>query len=210
MRVLLLGATGRIGSLCLSTALADGHDVVALVRQPERVASDDRLKLVAGDTQDSVALARAADGVDAVLAAMGPRANTPEEEAALEQGMRTVVATMRSLGIRRVVTLSGAGVSIPGDEKPVVDRLMSKLVGRFARHVLGAKQREYEVLAGSDLEWTALRPPLVTDGATAGYRLDLRLTPGARVRRADVAQALVDQLEDRTYLARAPFVLPRR
>ena len=180
------------------------------MRQPDRLAPTDRLTVVAGDARDGVSMSRAADGVDAVVVAMGPRSNTRDEEAALEQGMRTVVATMRSLGIRRVVTLSGAGVSIPGDEKPAVDRLMSKLVGRFARHVLAAKQREYEVLAGSGLDWTALRPPLVTDGAAAGYRLDLRLTPGARVRRADVAQALVDQLEDRTYLARAPFVLPRR
>jgi putative NADH-flavin reductase len=210
MRVLLLGATGRIGSLCLDAALEAGHDVVAVVRQPDRIASDDRVELIAGDVRDAGALARATEGVGAVIAAMGPRSNTPDEEAALEQGMRTIVATMGSAGVPRVVTLSGAGVTIPGDDKPVIDRFMSKLVARFARHVLGAKQREYEVLAASGLDWTALRPPLVTDGTATGYRLDLRLTPGARVRRADVAQALVDQLEDRTYLGMAPFVLPRR
>ena len=210
MRVVLLGATGRIGSLCLEAALTGGHEVVALVRQPDRITPEERLELVAGDVRDAGSLSRAAAGADAVIAAMGPRSNTSDEEAALEEGMRTIVATMRSLGIRRVVTLSGAGVTVPGDEKPLVDRVMSRLVGQLARHVLGAKQREYEVLAASGLDWTALRPPLVTDGAPAGYRLDLRLTPGARVRRADVAQALIDQLEVRTYLGKAPFVLPRR
>jgi putative NADH-flavin reductase len=210
MRILLLGATGRIGSLCLDAALEASHDVVAVLRQPDRIAADDRVELIAGDVRDARALSRAADGVQAVIAALGPRSNTPDEEAVLEQGMRTIVAAMGTAGVRRVVALSGAGVTIPDDERPAIDRFMSKLVGRFARHVLGAKQREYEVLAASGLDWTALRPPLVTDGAAAGYRLDLRLTPGARVRRVDVAQALVDQLEDRTYLGRAPFVLPRR
>jgi putative NADH-flavin reductase len=210
MRVLLLGATGRIGGLSLDAALAGGHDVVALVRQPDRITPDDRLTLVAGEVRDASALSRAADGVQAVIAAIGPRANTPDEETAIEMGMRAVVATCREHEIARVVTLSGAGVTVPGDEKTVFDRVMSKLVRRFAKHVLGAKQREYEVLAASGLDWTALRPPLVTDGSAVGYRLDLRLSPGARVRRADVAQALVDQLEDRTYLGKAPFVLPPR
>jgi putative NADH-flavin reductase len=210
VRILLLGATGRIGSLCLDAALEAGHEVVVMVRQPDRIAADDRVELIAGDARDAGAASRAAEGVHAVIAAMGPRSNTDAEEAALEQGMRTIVAACREQGIARVVTLSGAGVTVPGDTKPLADRMMSKLVGRFAKHVLGAKQREFEVLAASGLDWTALRPPLVTDGSATGYRLDLRLSPGARVRRVDVAQALVDQLEDRTYLGMAPFVLPRR
>jgi hypothetical protein len=85
---------------------------------------------------------------------------------------------------------------------------MSLVVRRFARHVVGAKQREYAVLSASGLEWTALRPPLVTDGVARGYRLELKLRPGARVRRADVGQALVDQLTGPGFERAAGFVLP--
>lgn len=118
------------------------------------------------------------------------------------------VAAMDAYGVRRLVALSGAAVDVPGDRKPLVDRLASSVVRRLARHVVAAKQREYLALASSSLDWTALRPPLVGDGGTKGYRLDLRLQPGARVTRADVAQALVDQLTDRQFLGAAPFVLP--
>lgn len=74
--------------------------------------------------------------------------------------------------------------------------------------MVDAKQREYVVLASSDRTWTALRPALVTDGPHRGYRLDLRLRARARVTRADIAQALVDQVADLTFLWAAPFVLP--
>lgn len=145
-----------------------------------------------------------------MVAALGPRSNTLADELALEDGMRTLVAAMSGEGVGRLVALSGAAVDVPGDHKPFIDRAASKVVRRLARHVVGAKQREFDVFAASTLERTALRPPLVTDGPEKGYRLDLELTPGARVTRTDVARALVDQLEDRTYVHAAPFVLPAR
>ena len=147
-------------------------------------------------------------GVDAVIAAVGPRANTVEDERSLEVGMRNVVAAMDDGGVRRLVALSGAGIDVPDDRKPWLDRVASRLVRRLARHVVGAKQREYDVFSAADIDWTALRPPLVADGPPQGYRLDPRLKPGARVRRADVAAALVDQLTDDRFLRAAPFVLP--
>lgn len=63
-------------------------------------------------------------------------------------------------------------------------------------------------VAASDLAGTALRPPIVTGGEARGYQLSERLRPFARVTRADVARALVDQLVDRSFIRAAPFVLP--
>ncbi len=208
MRVLILGATGRVGGLALERALAADHAVVALVRDPGGLKAEPGLTVLGGDIADAPAVGGAMRGVDAVIAALGPRGNTIENERALEIGMRTVLAAMDDAGVRRLVALSGAGIDVPGDRKPWLDRLASRVVRRMARHVVGAKQREYYVFSAADIEWTALRPPLVTDGPPQGYRLDLRLKPGARVRRADVATALVDQLTDSRFLRAAPFVLP--
>ncbi len=147
-------------------------------------------------------------GAGAVIAALGPRRNAPEEAAALEAGMRHLVAAMETSGVPRLVALSGAGIDVAGDRKPAVDRVVSRIVRTMARHVVGAKQREFAVFAATDLDWTAIRPAIVTDGDARGYRLDLALIPGARVTRADVAQALVDQVGDRAFVGAAPFVLP--
>ena len=208
MRVLILGATGRVGRLTLARALAADHAVITLVRDPGRLVAGPGLTVLAGDIADASAVGRAVGGVDAVIAAVGPRANTLEDERALEAGMRNVVAAMGEAGVRRLVALSGAGIEVPGDHKPWLDRVASRIVRRMARYVVGAKQREYDVFSSADIDWTALRPPLVMDGPPQGYRLDLRLKSGVRVRRADVAAALVDQLTDNRFHRAAPFVLP--
>lgn len=205
-RIVILGSTGRIGSLALSVARSEGHDVVALVRRAVDDA-DPNVRYVIGSIDDDAAVGEALAGADAVIAAVGPRANTPADADALERGMTILVAAMRERGVARLVTLSGAAVDVPGDDKPMFDRLASRIVRRAARHVVGAKQREYEVFAASDLAWTALRPPLVRDGKAASYRLTEKLEPGARITRAAVARALVDQATDVAWVRRAPFVL---
>lgn len=207
MRLTILGATGRIGSLVLTDALAAGHMVTALSRRAD-LADGDRVTVVAGDLADIAAIHRAVAGSDVVVAAIGPRSNSLDAELALEGGMRNLVTAMTDAGVSRLVALSGAAVDIPGDTKPVVDRVVSRFVRLAARHVVGAKQREFAVFAASELEWTALRPAIVTDGDPRGYHLSRQLRPGARVTRADVAAAIVDQLADRTWLRAAPFVLP--
>jgi hypothetical protein len=122
--------------------------------------------------------------------------------------MRTLTAAMLDVGVLRLVALSGAGVDVPGDRKPTVDRVVSRFVRIAARHVVDAKQREYAVFSTTALEWTALRPAIVGDGPARGYHLSTTLRPGARTTRADVGQALVDQLADRSFIGAAPFVLP--
>ena len=209
MQVTILGATGRIGSLAMTNALARGHEIVVLSRRPPTEPSIEHASTIIGDVADPDALRRAVSGSAAVIAALGPRTNTLEDEVALEVGMRNLVKAMEAVGISRLIALSGAAVDVPGDAKPFIDRVASRIVRLAAAHILGAKQREFDVFSASALAWTALRPPIVMDGAPRGYRLSERLRPGARVTRADVAAALVDQIADESFIRKAPFVLPR-
>ncbi len=204
----ILGATGRIGTLVLADALAAGHDVSILARRPDAAPGWEHVTVIQGDIADADAIRRAVVGSEAVVAALGPRSNSLDDELALEQGMRNLVAAMTDVGVSRLVALSGAGIDVPGDTKPFIDRVVSRFVRMAARHVVGAKQREYAVFAATNLGWTALRPAIVTDGDARGYRLSEQLRPGARVARADIAAAIVDQLADRTFVHAAPFVLP--
>ena len=71
MRVLVLGATGGTGRLVVREALAAGHEVVALVRSPARAGSLDGAAMVEGDARDGAALARALEGCEGVVSALG-------------------------------------------------------------------------------------------------------------------------------------------
>ncbi|MEO5939435.1 MAG: NAD(P)H-binding protein, partial [Candidatus Limnocylindrales bacterium] len=122
MQVTILGATGRIGSMAKAEALARGHELILLSRRPPTATSSQHTSTIIGDVADSDALRRAVTGSDAVIVALGPRTNTPDDELALELGMRNLVAAMAAQGVTRLIALSGAAVDIPGDAKPVIDR----------------------------------------------------------------------------------------
>lgn len=181
-------------------------DVTILARRHDAPVAGARI--VVGALDDRAALADALAGSDAVIAAVGPRHNRAEDADTLEAGMVALTTAMQAAGIRRLVALSGAGIDVPGDHKPFVDRLVSRFVRVAARHVVAAKQREFDVFSATDLDWTALRPAIVGDGAPRGYRLSTSLTPAARTTRADVGRALVDQVDDLAFVHAAPFVLP--
>ncbi len=208
MRIALFGATGAIGGGVLRLALERGLEVRALCRAPESVAPrDDRLAVLAGDARDAEAVARTVRGADAVVSCLGPRANTPQAADEIVDAARTILDAMSAAGVSRLVVISGGAVDAPGDHKGVQGRLASALVRRLARWIVSAKQREFDLVRSSGLDWTAVRPPRVTTGAGTGrYRVGLERLPGSRIATVDVARFMLDALDDPELIAKAPFV----
>ena len=204
----LFGGTGGIGGEVLRLALDRGLEVRALCRAPESVAArGDRLELIRGDARDADAVARAVRGADAVISCLGPRSNTRQAADEMLDAARTIFDAMRRERVARVVLISGGAVDAPGDRKGVQDRLTSALVRRLARWVVDAKQREFDLVCASDLDWTAVRPPRVSKGAGTGrYRVGVDRLPGSRIAAADVARSMLDALDDASLVRKAPFV----
>ena len=203
MKLTVIGATGRIGRLVVEQALAAGHDVSVLVRRPERLGRlAVQVRVVEGVVDDADAVDRAVAGADAVISTVGPDANSPDQVDRLRAGMCATIDAMRRHQVTRIVNLSGAGITVPGERKPMLDRIATRVVRRFARHVVGAKQAEYDILAESDREWVAVRPAIVTDGAATGRYVagPDALRPGARISRADVAHLMVREAERPTHV----------
>lgn len=209
MQITVLGGTGRIGRLIVERALAQGHVVTLLVRDPTKLGSiGERVRVVAGQVTAATAAREAIQGSGAVLSALGPDGNHADQVVGLRDGMRTVIGAMHDTGVRRIVNLSGAAVDAPGDHKPIVDRVASRIVRLVSGNVVAAKQAEFDELLASDLEWVAVRPPLVTDGPHTGrYRAGLDvLHPGARISRADIAHFMLAQATEPTFAQSAPFI----
>ncbi len=209
MKLSVFGGTGRIGRLIVEQALGSGHDVTVLVRNPQRLGlTAERVRVVVGLVSEPAAVRDAVAGADAVISALGPDGNTADQVVALRDGMRTVIEAMREQGVRRMINLSGAAIDAPGDHKPMIDRVASRIVRLVSGHVVAAKQAEFDELLASGLEWVAVRPPLVTDGPPIGrYRAGLDvLHPGARIARVDIADFMLAQALDPTFAQSAPFI----
>ncbi len=212
MRLSLLGATGDIGRFVLELALAAGHEVTALTRDPGKLAdpaAGDRLRVVIGDIEDYGAVAGVVAGSDSVISALGPTSNTADQVELFERWAGHLVRAVEAQPSTRVVILSGAAVDVPGEHKRLMDRIATAVVRIAVRHVVAAKQVEFDVISRSRLEWIAARPPRVVPGPRTGrYQagMDLRLGPRSRINQPDLADFLLRQASDDTWLRRAPFV----
>ncbi len=208
MKIALLGATGFVGAEVLRTALSAGLEVKTLVRNPAGLTVRDDVEVVQGDARDEAAVDRTVAGTQAVISVMGTRHVEKAAPDELAEMMRNVVVAMERHGVRRLVALSGAGIAVPGERKPFPHNLISGLVRILARGAVEAKQREYRVLTGSDLDWTAVRATRVVEGPRTG-RVRVGTDAGSigmRVTRGDLAAFLTRLASDHAYLKQAPFI----
>lgn len=204
--VTLIGATGKTGRRVLDRALAAGFDVCALVRNPATLDRSESLTIVPGDVRDEEAVERAVAGSDAVLSLFGQVKGSPPT--LQTDGTRVIVSAMQRHGVRRLVTLSGGGLRAPLDRPKLPDRVIRFALKRMAGHVLADAEGHLEALRASGLEWTVIRAPRLTQAPGAGsYRVGwVGVNASTQISRDDLADFILTQFEDRTYVHQMPFV----
>lgn len=207
VRLAVFGASGGTGRELVRQALERGHHVRAFVRTPAKLGLEhERLEVVQGDVQDPAAVARAVAGVDAVLSALGPTSNKPDAQ--VTRGTENIVAAMKHQGVRRLVITGGAGVGDPQDRPNLMNRLVKAALLLMARNVYEDMLGAVEAVRASDLEWTVVRLPRLTDDPPAprtrvGY---LGGDVGIRIGRANVAAFMLDQLDTADWVRSAPVI----
>lgn len=208
MRVTVFGATGGTGKQVVDQALAAGHKVTAVARDPEAVPGDrDGLTVVRGDVFDPESVAAAIAGSDAVVSVLGV-ADRKQPTTVYSQGVGNMLAAMADGGPRRIIALSADGVE-PNPNVNIGQRLvMALVVARMFRHQYKDMLEMERVLAGSGLDWTAVRPPRLSDGEHTGdYRTATEpLKDSSTISRADLADYVVSRLEDADSYQRVVWV----
>jgi putative NADH-flavin reductase len=207
VKLTIFAATGGVGRQLLEQAVDAGHDVTAVVRNPARLSRPVRAVTADMTAADPAAVEAAVAGADAVLSGLGPRSNADAGVAA--RGTRAIVAAMQATGVRRIVAVSAAPVGTvatprrpnPPKHDPGDGFFMRHLLSHVASVTLGQVfadlARMEDVLAGSGLDWTVVRPPRLTGKpATGRYRTAYgqNLRGGLSVPRADVAQYMLSVL----------------
>ncbi|MBC8135001.1 MAG: NAD(P)H-binding protein [Fibrella sp.] len=201
MKVLVIGAAGKTGKAVVEQAVAAGHQVTAFVRNSGEydVAS---VRVIEGDATDSVAMDAAVLGQDAVLDTIGGK--TPYKATTLESGAaRTIIASMRRSGVRRLVVTSMLGEGDSEANAPIYERL---LVATFLRGANKDKAAMESAVEASGLDWVILRPAILTDDPAKG---DVRVfapetgEKAHKITRADLAAFMIAQLSSREHLHQA-------
>lgn len=205
MKIVIFGASGSVGRQVVEQALEQGHTVTAFSRNPAKLDIQHRnLILFPGDVMDLSAVEQAVQGQDTVVCTLG--SGQKLTGTIRSEGTRQIIEAMKRSGIRRLIcqTTLGAGESW-GSLNFYWKYIMFGLILRnvFADHEL---QEQYVKQSG--LDWTIVRPGAFVDGKRIGqYRHGFPgtdKTSKLKISRADVADFILKQLGDRSYLHQAP------
>lgn len=199
MRLLLLGATGGTGAALLAQAVAAGHDVTVIARDPARIRVDDsaRLTLVTGDVLEPGPWQDAATGHHTLLSCLGST-DRKRPTTIYSRGTLNALAAMGSSPDRRLICISSAGLDIAPDT-PLPQKIVTRLViQRIYRHGYDDMRRMETALHDQDVRWTIVRPPMLTDkSTTSDYRTAInRHLPNPRtIARADLAHYMLTAID---------------
>jgi putative NADH-flavin reductase len=210
--LLVIGGSRGIGLETVKAALAAGHRVRAFARGAASIPIEaQELEKVAGDALDPASVASAVAGVDAVIQTLGaPRSAQSILVATtlFSRATRILIDAMRAAGVKRLVTVTGLGA---GDSRGhggfLYDALFFPLL---LKRIYDDKDVQEHMIRTSGLDWTIVRPGLLTSGPATGAARALAdpkdWGPGL-VSRADVARFLVEEAFARRFVGRTPLLI---
>jgi putative NADH-flavin reductase len=208
MNVLVFGASGKTGREVVRQALARGFNVSAFVRDTARLPlAHANLRLVKGQITDPKAVARAIEGHPCVISTLGVGLPLRHDPVVIE-GVRTIARASEHASVKRLLYMSFIGVSQSRDSAGF---LLKQLAGTVLRHEVADHEVKEAAVAESLVDWTIVRAPKLTNGRlTASYRVgeDIEArSPLPMMSRADVADFMLRQLSDQSFIRKAVRIL---
>jgi putative NADH-flavin reductase len=207
--IALLGATGLAGGYILDQALAEGYDVKALARTPQKLEKyKGRITIVKGDARDTAALSSLLQGSNVVISALGPVKADGEGAKMINSSVTgELIQLMPAFDIQRYILVSGAAVVMPGDDRNITGWLMRQLVRLGLHSELEDKQAEYQLLAESSIEWTLVRCPVIeAEPFVQSPEVSLTTPTSFWLRAGELAHFVIDQINSDEFVRKGPFV----
>ncbi|MEL7090895.1 MAG: NAD(P)-binding oxidoreductase [Pseudomonadota bacterium] len=209
--LLIIGATSGIGKLTMEAAIARGTPVRAFARSADSLPEQDLLDRMAGDALKAEDIARALDGVGAVIVALGIRERVSmlwEEERLFSDSTAILLDEMAKAGLKRLLVVTGFGAGRSRSAMSAIERLGH---GAVLGRVYADKTRQEDLILASDTDWTIARPVILTNRPASGrYKVleDREKWRNGLIARADVAAYLLDAAEQGLHM-RQDVVLTR-
>lgn len=209
MRVLIIGASKGIGLETTRQALDNGHFVRALARSATAIAiSNSNLEKFRGDALKPEDVKAALVGVDVVIQTLGVGLGDLIRPVHLfSDATRVLIAAMKSQGVKRLICVTGFGAGNSRASISCLQRLPFQVI--FGR-AYEDKSLQEQMIKQSELDWTIARPGVLTSGPRTGrYKVlsEANQWRNGIISRADVAEFLVRQIEDQTYVRQTPVLV---
>jgi len=207
-KIALFGASGQTGQHFLTLALERGYEIKALVRNPQKISQNNqKLAIIKGDVLKIQDVQKVVGGCDIVVSLFGHVKGSPEW--LQTDGTKNIVQAMKEENVERIISLSGGGLPFPKKDEPkFADKLIRTIMKIIVPKVLNDAIKHHEVLKNSGLKWTIVRGPRLTNDRKVGtYRVGwVGVNASTKISRADLADFIVNQVEDEKFNYQMPFV----
>lgn len=206
-RIAVFGATGLTGGLVVKHALDQGHEVVALVRDPDRLTlRHPRLIVISGSPISATDVERCVQGADAVIHCLGIGGKGNGEPTTLvSDSVRLVLAAMQDHGVPRIVSMSNVGAG--GSGSWFANRIVIPLFLRWLIPIIEDKNRMEAALRASAVEWVSVRLPNIVEGPVRPYRASANGRGiGLSITAESAACFLLEQISSDKHLNQTPGI----
>ena len=200
--VLLIGATGFVGSAVLNELVSRGHKVTAVARNVEKVAKSELVDVVKEDVANVDAIAKLAEGKDAIISAYNPGWTNPDIATLISENYPKILSAAKKSGVERLLIVGGAGTLFCAPGLRVVDS------GAIPEEIMGGVRPLGDfylntLMNENEIDWVFFSPAGVFDQQgkkTGNYRLgkdDLIVDAegNSHISVQDYADAMVNELE---------------
>jgi uncharacterized protein len=200
MKIVIIGATGFIGSRILSEAISRGHNVTAIARHTNKLVTNELIKARECDVMNSSELTPLLEGHEAVICSYNPGWSDPEIYSHQKEGFASILKCVKKAGVKRLLVVGGAGsldvapgvqfIDTPGFKKEFIDGASS------TREFLDVLRKE------TDLDWTFLCPSIIIEPGSRTERFHVKddnlifdENGISRISAEDYAVAMINELE---------------
>ncbi len=207
VKIAIIGGTGKSGTYLVRELLNRGYNLKALVRNSDNLKTKSPLlEVIQGSVDNLETVKDLISGCTAVISTLGM--GIPSSEPTIfSTATRNILSAMNQLHVNRYVAITGLNVDTPDDEKS--QDVQSATNWMYTNYPISTADRqiEYRLLTESELDWTLVRLPLIElTNECRATMVSLKDCPGNKVSATDLAHFLIGQMEDKTYLKKAPFI----
>jgi hypothetical protein len=204
MKIAVIAANGKSGRAFVTAALKAGHEIRSGYYGDNPFKNRPGLEALKCDATNPEHVHRLIQGCDAVVSLIGHVKGSP----ALVQtdAMKIIVETMQQQKIRRLISLTGTGVRMKGDNPSLLDILANRIIAFIDPERINDGIKHVEVIQASGLDWSVLRVLKLTSGAAGAFTLTDHGPAKLLTSRREVARAILKLLEQQRFIRACPVV----
>lgn len=210
-RVLVIGASKGIGKEVTSQALNAGHSVRAMARNADALQlTAGNLHKFSGDARNAGDVQTALAGMDVVVQALGIPLNLDmftKPVTLFSEATKVLVPAMEAAGVERLICVTGYGA---GDSRQSINCLQRLPFKLLLANAYDDKSIQEDLITRSNLDWTIVRPGVLTSQCKSGSYKVLEEPAQWRngiISRADVADFIVSEIGDSTMSRKKPVLI---